>query len=150
MAETVSIEEELVRHGRGFFQTVGDSMEPLLHDRYTTVVIEKPKGRLRKYDVALFRRPGGTFPSQPKDCYVLHRVVKVREHGYQICGDNRTYREPVPEAWIIGVMTGFFNGDTYTPCDCEAYRRYVAGLGRRRVGVWFRLLPGRVKHKLFG
>lgn len=48
MAETVSIEEELSRKGRGFFQVVGDSMEPLLHSHYSTVVIEKPTGRLKK------------------------------------------------------------------------------------------------------
>lgn len=150
MAEKISIEEELARHGRGFFQTVGDSMEPLLHDHYTTVVIEKPAGRLRKNDVALFYRPGGTFSGQPQGRYVLHRVVKVRKGGYLICGDNRTYREPVPEAWILGVMTGFFNGEVYTPCDSEAYSRYVAGLERRRAALWLRLLPGRVMRKLFG
>lgn len=125
-------------------------MEPLLHDRFTTVVIEKPAGRLHKNDVALFYRPGGTFLGQPKGRYVLHRVVKVRERDYLICGDNRIYWEPVPEEWVLGVMTGFFNGDAYTSCGDEEYRRYVAGLGRRRVGVWFRLLPGRVKRKLFG
>lgn len=150
MAEKISIEEALARHGRGYFQTVGDSMEPLLHDRYTTVVIERPAGRLKKYDVALFYRPGGTFPNQPQGCYVLHRVVKVRERDYLICGDNRVYREPVPEEWIIGVMTGYFNGEVYHSCGDEEYLHYVAGLGRRRVGVWFRLLPGRVKRKLFG
>lgn len=150
MAEKISIEEELAKHGRGFFQVVGDSMEPLLHSHYSTVVIEKPTGRLKKYDVALFYRPGGIFPNQPKGRYVLHRVVKVRERDYLICGDNRVYREPVPEEWIVGVMTGWFNGEVYTACDSEEHRRYMEGLERRRVGVWFRLLPGRVKRKLFG
>lgn len=148
MAEAVSIEEELARRGRGFFQTVGDSMEPLLHDRYSTVVIEKPRGRLKKYDVALFYRPGGTMKGLPAGRYVLHRVVKVRRDGYLICGDNRIYREPVPEAWIVGIMTGFFNGETYTSCEDSGYLQYVKTLNRRYAVRWWRALPGRVKRKL--
>ena len=63
------MEQELALYGYGLFQTVGDSMEPLLHNRISTVLIEIPKSPLKKYDVALYRRPRGE--------YVLHRVVKV-------------------------------------------------------------------------
>lgn len=148
MAETATIERELAERGRGFFQTVGDSMEPLLHDRYSTVVIEPPAGRLRKNDVALFYRPGGTLPNLPEGRYVLHRVVKVREHDYLICGDNRFYKELVPEDWILGVMTGYYNGSGYTSCDSEGYQSYVKTLGVRRFLLWWRALPGRVVRKL--
>ena len=70
-----TIEQELALRGHGLFQTVGDSMEPLLHNRKSTVVIEIPKNMLKKYDVALYRRPGGE--------YVLHRVIKVVENAYK-------------------------------------------------------------------
>lgn len=150
MAKTSSIEQELERHGRGFFQTSGDSMEPLLHHHDSTVVIEKPRGRLEKDDVALFYRPGGVLPGVAEGRYVLHRVVKVREKDYLIRGDNRFFREPVPQEWIVGVMTGFFNGETYTSCDSEGYRSYVKALHTEYFGRWWRALPGRVRRKLFG
>lgn len=143
MSERVSIEEELARNGRGFFQTVGDSMEPLLHNRYSTVVIEKALGRLKKNDVALYCRPG-----KPNAHYVLHRVVKVRERDYLICGDNRLYQESVPQEWVIGVMTGFFNGAAYTSCDSAEYRQYVKTLGRRYFVRWCRAFPDRARRKL--
>lgn len=147
MAEATTIERMLEQMGHGFFQTVGDSMEPLLHDRYSTVVIERAEGQLHKNDVALFYRPGGTLPKLPEGRYVLHRVVKVREHDYLICGDNRFYREPVPHEWIIGVMTGYYNGDKYTACDSEEYQSYVRTLGVRRPLLWWKALPGRVVRK---
>lgn len=149
MAERTSIEQELERHGRGFFQVEGHSMEPLLHNHYTTVVIEKPSGRLKKDDVALFHRPGGTYPCQPEGRYVLHRVLKVRERDYVICGDNSLFREPVPDEWIVGVMTGFYNGDVYTPCDDAEYLRRVKRLNAGYWLRWCRALPKRVKRKLF-
>ena len=106
-----TIEQELDEQGHSLFQTVGDSMEPLLHNRKSTVVIEKVSGTLKKYDVALYRRPGGE--------YVLHRVLKVRSSDYLICGDNRTYREPVPKEWILGVMTGFYPDESSLLISCE-------------------------------
>lgn len=120
-----TIEEELARKGRGFFQTVGDSMEPMLHNRRSTVVVEKFTGMLKRHDVALYRRPSGK--------YVLHRVVKVLHDGYVICGDNRTYREFVPREWVIGVMTGFYpdEGEAFVSCEDEKYQRYLRTLGMR-------------------
>ena len=148
MAEAVTIERELAERGRGFFQTVGDSMEPLLHNQYSTVVIEKAAGPLRKNDVALYYRPGGTLPGLPEGRYVLHRVVKVRERDYLICGDNRFYQEPVKPEWILGVMVGFYNGGAYTPCGDEGYQSYVRTLGVRRTLLWWRAFPGRAARKL--
>ena len=94
-----TIEQELATRGRSLFQTVGNSMEPLLHNRKSTVVIEKKQNRLKTGDVALYRRPAGE--------YVLHRVVKVLDGAYLICGDNRLWKEAVPEEWDIGVMVGY-------------------------------------------
>lgn len=106
------IEDQLARGGRGFFQTVGDSMEPLLHNRRSTVVIEPKTRRLRRWEVALFRRPDGQ--------YVLHRVVRVVEGGYLVCGDNRDCPERVPEDWVLGVMAGFFTDEQNRYCSCSS------------------------------
>lgn len=123
------IEEELLRNGYGFFQTVGDSMEPLLHNRKSTVVIQRKKERLKLNDVALYRRPTGE--------YVLHRVIKVLKDTYLICGDNRVWKENVPEEWVIGVMTGFYEDerDDYISCNSKSYRKYL-----RRYKVRFTVL----------
>lgn len=136
-----TIEQELETHGRGYFQTVGDSMEPILHNRFSTVVIEKPDRPLKVNDVVLFRRPNGA--------YVLHRIVKVRDKDFLICGDNRIYREPVPKAWVLGLMNGYFNGETYVDCGTDrAYLAYVKGLQRKFFLRWLRALPGRAAGKL--
>lgn len=137
-----TIEQELALHGHGFFLTVGDSMEPLLHNRKSTVVIERVKEPLKKYDVALYRRPTGE--------YVLHRIIKVCGQEYLICGDNRTWREKVPEAWIIGVMTGYYGDErnAYVSCDSKLYRSYMKSLGLRHCVLRLKSLPGRVCRKL--
>lgn len=127
-----TIEEELALHGRGFFQTVGDSMEPLLHNRKSTVIIEKKMAPLKKYDIALYRRPTGE--------YVLHRVVRVLQGEYLIRGDNRIFREKVPEEWVIGVMTGYFADECnrYISCEDESYRKYTRTLVWRYAKNWLR------------
>ena len=134
-----TIEEELALNGHSFFQTVGDSMEPLLHNRESTVVIEAKRTPLKRYDVALYRRPA-------TGAYVLHRVVKVLDDAYLICGDNRTWRETVPDEWVIGVMTGYYEKeqDRYISCESTPYQSYLKTLRLRYAVLWLRALPGQV------
>lgn len=139
-----SIEQELEGQGSCLIQTVGISMEPLLHNRYSTVVLEKIRQPLRRNDVVLFRRT----PERNSD-YVLHRIIEVRQDSYRIRGDNCMDIETVAPEQIIGVMTGFWNGETYVDCSTdEAYHRYVKTLGLRYCCRWCRALPGRVFRKL--
>lgn len=142
MMKHSTIEQELEEQGHSFFQTVGDSMEPLLHNRKSTVVIARAPEIVRKYDVALYRRPTGE--------YVLHRVVKVRKKDYLICGDNRVYIEKVPKGWIIGVMTGFYpdEGSHFVSCEDGKYQEYVRTLTGRYGIRWVKVLPGRIRRKL--
>lgn len=141
-----TIEQELERNGRGLFQTVGDSMEPILHNRKSTVVIEKPIKTLQKYDVVLYRRPTGE--------YVLHRVVHIRRRrdweNIIIRGDNRVYQERVPRQWIIGVMTGYYPDESskFISCTDVRYQRYLRTLSRRYCIRWMKAFPGRVYRKL--
>ena len=53
---------------------------PLLREDRDVMIIERVTGRLKKYDVPLYKRPNGQ--------YVLHRILKVRENDYVICGDH--------------------------------------------------------------
>ena len=93
-----SFEEILEKEGRLVYYNVGDSMLPLIRQGRDLVVIERTSGRLKKYDVPLFRRPNGT--------YVLHRIVWVRNEDYVVRGDNRWHKETgVRDEQILGVLT---------------------------------------------
>ena len=93
-----SFEEILEKEGRLVYTNVGDSMWPFIREGRDLVVIERVSGKLEKYDVPLYRRDSGQ--------YVLHRVLKVRENDYVLCGDNRWRRETgVTDRHILGVLT---------------------------------------------
>ena len=113
-----NFEIELEKHGKLIYTNKGDSMMPLLREGKDLLIIEKPNGRLKKYEVPLYRRDSGQ--------YVLHRILKVREEDYVICGDNRWRREyEICDKHIIGVLTGFVrDGKTYSVNDTK-YRLYV-------------------------
>ena len=82
----VSIEEQLETDGSIVHAIKGVSMMPLLRQGIDVAVIaKKGEERLKKYDVALYRRADGA--------YVLHRVFEVRENDYVICGDNCIFYE---------------------------------------------------------
>ena len=137
-----TIEEELAVSGRALSYTVGASMEPLLHNRRSTVVIERPRGALKPGDVALYKNAQGD--------YVLHRVVETAAGGYVIRGDNCFWKETVPPEKIIGVMAGYYadEGEQYTPCGSPADLRYRRSLPLRFAKIWLRAFPGRAKRKL--
>lgn len=117
MTEPLRIEEVLATEGVYLCTTVGVSMEPLLKNRRDTVEIRPPRGRLQKYDVALYRRG----PS-----YVLHRVVRVLPDSYVICGDHCVTREyDIRDEQIVGVMTAFWRKGHYIKADNRLYRLWA-------------------------
>lgn len=139
----LTIEQELSQRGHSFFQTVGDSMEPLLHNRKSTVVVAEKKVPLKQYDVVLYHRPTGE--------YVLHRVIKVLDGSYIIRGDNRINREIVPEDWIIGIMIGFYKDECnhFISCEGKIYQNYLRFLKVRYCILWLRALFHRLPNKIF-
>lgn len=101
------------------FVPKGNSMRPMLRDGEDMVLLKKPGGRLRLFDVAFyFRRETGK--------YVIHRVVGFRKDGsYVMLGDNNITKEYniLPDD-IIAVMTAFYrNGKMYT-VQHPGYRLY--------------------------
>lgn len=113
-----TFEDEINRRGKLIYTNYGDSMMPLLRQNKDLVIIEKVHGRLKKYDVPLYKRDSGQ--------YVLHRILKVRENDYVICGDNRRNCEyGITDKHIIGVLTGIVrDGRTISVTD-RKYRIYV-------------------------
>ena len=145
-----TIEKELKENHHAFFQTVGFSMEPMLHQRKSTVVLKTPEdpSALSVGDVVLFHRAD--------DHYVLHRIVCVREKDgrplYVIRGDNCLYDDLVRPEQILGVMEGFFADErnVYVPADDRTYQSYVKRILKRNLR-WLRIrsLPGRALRKIY-
>lgn len=100
MSEQLTLEDILKRDGVLIYKTRGASMRPMLKQNRDLVTVRPTSGRLKKYDIPLYRRRGGG--------YVLHRIIKVTENGYVIRGDNTFVKElNVTDGDIIGVLTGF-------------------------------------------
>ena len=103
MIKGTDIESILKTDGVFVSTTSGVSMYPMLRDRRDTVIITRPEGRLKKYDVALYKRG---------ESYVLHRVIKVLPDSYVIRGDNCIAKEyGITDADILGVLSGFYRGE---------------------------------------
>lgn len=144
MIASTTIAEELATHGSCASTTRGPSMRPLLKTGRDVVVIEVPKGDLRRFDVALYRYPSGK--------YVLHRVIRVREDEYLIRGDNTYQMEHIPKEWVIGVLVRFNRKGRSHSVNERPYRAYVAFWNFiypvRHVLHALRRLAGRAYHKL--
>ena len=114
----MTFEEEIQRHGRLIYTNVGTSMMPLLRQKRDLMIIEKPKGRLKKYDVPLYKRDNGQ--------YVLHRILKVCKDDYVICGDHCYQKEyGITDRHIIGVLTAVVRDGVEISVEDYRYRLYV-------------------------
>ena len=130
-------EDIIERDGGLVYTNVGDSMMPLIKQGRDLIIIEKPKGRLKKYDVPLYKRDNGQ--------YVLHRILKVRNDDYVICGDNRFSKQyGISDRHIIGVLTAVVRNGREVPVTDRRYNAYVH--------LWCDLFPVRasiLKVKMF-
>ena len=89
------------------FSPNGKSMLPMLRQGRDSVELSPISGKLRKYDLPLYRRRDGK--------YILHRIVQAGE-TYVCMGDNQFYPEPgVRQDQLIAVVTAFYrDGKRYT------------------------------------
>ncbi len=96
----------------------GSSMRPMLRGERDNILVEKHEGRLRRLDVALYRRRDGR--------HVLHRVVRVKQNGYVMRGDNCDYTERgITDEMIVGRLVGFWRDDRYISVENRGYRLYA-------------------------
>ena len=115
-----SIEKEIAEKGRLTYTGKGISMWPLIRQKKDVVVIERPQGKLKKYDVALYKT------DKNKHRYTLHRIIGVTENGYVCRGDNCMRKESgITEDMIIGVMTELYRGGKKISLDSTSYNAYV-------------------------
>lgn len=118
MTEQYSSYAQELRAGRPVIaQTVGDSMQPLLYQGQTQIVLLPLSGPLKRGDLPLYQRPNGK--------YVLHRVVQVKDGAYYTRGDNRYGREQVEPDWMLGVVSEIVRGGKTVRVTDFGYRCYV-------------------------
>jgi len=112
----MTFEDILAETGHLIWTNVGDSMMPLLRERQDLLVIgPKPKGRLRLWDVPLYRRPN------TGKC-IMHRVICVLPHSYVMLGDNQWRPEfGVRDDQIIGILEGVTRRDDDTSHSSQHY-----------------------------
>ena len=112
----MTFEDLLARDGYLVYRTRGTSMEPMLRQDRDLITAKVPTGRLKKYDVALYKRGSA---------YVLHRVVDVKPDHYLIRGDNTYAIERVPDGAVIGVLSEFLRKGKNHDVNERGYRAYV-------------------------
>lgn len=126
--EKIPIEEILQQNGKYISITVGTSMYPMLRERKDTVIIGDKKGRLKKYDVPLYKQG---------EKYVLHRIIRVLPEEYVICGDNCLKKEyGIRDDQIIGVLVGFYRGNKKVKMQGIFYKLYTR--------IWTFIYPIRI------
>ncbi len=134
LAEMLPVINEALKDGGCFtFIPRGSSMEPLLRGGRDSVTIESPHGRLKKYDLPLYRRENGDF--------VLHRVLKVLPDGYVVRGDSQSFREKINDGQIVAVVSSYTRKGTNHGSDSLYNRIYCDLIIRfdliRRAAVHF-------------
>ncbi len=108
--------EQLKSGGNVSFTPRGTSMQPMLKNGRDKVTLAPVTGRLKKYDLPLYRRDDGR--------YVMHRIVKAGEH-YTCIGDNQYISEyPVRQDQLLAVVTGFTRKGKHYSVEQLSYRAY--------------------------
>lgn len=127
MEEFNSIREILEKNGKYTGLTRGTSMRPIIHQGRDNIIVVKPEGRLKKYDVPVYQSKSGK--------YIMHRIVEVHDDHYIIIGDNLKTKEYVTDDMIVGKLVGYYRkGKRYIDCDNnKLYRLYAK--------IWVGLYP---------
>lgn len=135
LADLYDVMVEMLEMGGSVnFNPNGTSMLPTIMNHGDRVVIKKPDRRLKKYELPLYRRDDGNF--------VLHRVVRVYEDSYGMCGDNQWIIEKgVTDKHIIGVVTEIYRkGKKIDVNKSRLYKLYVV--------FWINIMP--LRHYVIG
>lgn len=116
----ITFEEYLQEHGTLIYKNTGTSMLPLLKQGRDAFIIKavQQTEECKKWDVVLYKRT--------PDIYVLHRIIKVNEDGYDMLGDNCVGIERnIPRDAILGVMTEYIRKGKTHKVSSLWYKLYV-------------------------
>ncbi len=119
--------EQLKGGGTVVFKPKGISMLPLIRQGIDSVLLAPVKGKLKKYDIPLYRREDKSF--------ILHRIVKVCPDGtYTMCGDNQTILEyGITDENIIGVVEGVYRKEKFISVKSLRFWLYSRFIPLRRM-----------------
>lgn len=116
MAEVIV--QTVEQGGQAKFTVTGNSMYPIFRSDMDSVFVARP-GRLRLFDVILYRRADGA--------YVLHRIVGRARGAFVLCGDGQTELEyGVTPGMVLAVVTAFERGGRRVSVRAPWYRLYAA------------------------
>ena len=127
--------EKLASGGTSTFNPHGTSMLPMLHDDGDKVELKGINGKLKKYDLPLYRRDNGAF--------VLHRVVRrpSADGTYTMCGDNQWHLERgIRQDQLVGVVVSFYRRGRHFSVDNIGYKIYCR--------IWVAVMP--LRHIFIG
>jgi hypothetical protein len=110
------IREQLEGGNSVTFSPRGVSMLPMLHQGRDTVTLSPIEGKLKKYDLPLYKRDNGK--------YVLHRIVSVKD-GITCVGDNQfAFERGLREDQMIAVVTSFNRNGKEISTNSTGYKLY--------------------------
>lgn len=121
LSDSIEVIKEILESGGEFkIYPRGKSMLPLIVEGEDSVVLVKATERLKKNDIAFYKRDNGQF--------VLHRVVKAMPDGsYVMCGDNQTYLEKgITDSHVIGVLSRLYKKEKLFNDKAFSYKLYRA------------------------
>ena len=116
--EKTTIAEQLRAGKTVAVSTHGVSMQPLLYENKTHVLIEPLNRDLKVGELPVFLRSDGK--------YVLHRVIRVDDDFYYTRGDNCIGMEKVPKERMLGVVTEIYRNGRYIKMTDRSYCLYVS------------------------
>ncbi len=117
-SETTNIAEQLHLGNTVIVFTKGTSMQPLLIEGKSYVVLKPIERRLKVGDLPIVLRSDGK--------YVIHRVIAMTDNGCITRGDNCVTRESVKNESILGIVTEIQRKDKTIKVTDKKYRLYVA------------------------
>ena len=135
MKEVIDSDGEFTYFPRGI------SMLPLVRQGVDQVVLVKPID-IKEGDVVFYLRDNGQF--------VRHRVIKIKNGEYIMCGDNQfTLEYGITEKHLLAKMKCFIRDGQTIDGTNKRYQRYIKNLPVRRFKKRTRNLLGRIKRKIF-
>lgn len=122
------------------FTPTGSSMLPMLDGKTDKVVFSPAPEKLKKYDVAFYRRP-------KTGQLVLHRMIGFdKDGGYIFSGDGQYYYEyGITDKDILALMTAFIRDGKRHSVNEFSYRVYIRRLMLKKR---LRIFAGKVYHRI--
>ncbi len=121
------IKEKLESNGTVTLTITGNSMNPFFFDKKTIVTLKKPNIKLKRKDIVLYQCPNGVW--------ALHRILRVKENYYVICGDALRILEYIPKNKVVAMVVSYRNNNKEIKVDNFLYNL--------KVNIWLLLRPFR-------